>query len=267
VQNSLNNLDNYARGRKSMTGSCLFNPHLDGDPFYWEAGPIGILLIHGFTATTAEVRPIAKKFFEQGYTVAGPLLAGHGTTPEDLNETSWTAWARSAEQSFQKLKANCQEVLVTGESAGAVICLYLASEHPEISHIILAAPAIKLNLSPAQVLEVRLLAPFVKTMSKGKMGNSKNWQGYYVNPLKGVLQLMRLEQEVLARLPRIRQPILIFQGRHDRTINPCSGEIILGGTCSRVKKLVWMENSSHVVMLDPELDQVAETAVQFIHEN
>jgi len=35
------------------------NPHLEGSPFFWEAGPIGILLAHGFSAITAEVRPLA----------------------------------------------------------------------------------------------------------------------------------------------------------------------------------------------------------------
>ena len=36
------------------------NPHLKGGPFFWGAGPTGILLVHGFTATTAEVRPLAQ---------------------------------------------------------------------------------------------------------------------------------------------------------------------------------------------------------------
>jgi carboxylesterase len=247
--------------------TALFNPHLEGGSFFWPAGPVGVLLVHGFTATTAEVRPIAQKLFNQGFSVAGPLLAGHGTTPRDLNATPWTAWVQSAEEMLQQLKAHCPVVLAAGESAGAVICLYLASQHPELIQLILAAPAIRLNLSRLQVLEVHILAPIVEAISKGHMDGSKNWQGYYVNPLKGVLQLFRLQAEVMQHLAHIQQPILIFQGRHDTTINPRSGEIILSGACSQVKKLVWMENSSHVVMLDDELDQVAAETLHFIHAN
>jgi hypothetical protein len=61
--------------------SALQNPHLEGDSFTWESGPLGILLLHGFTATTAEVRPLAKLLHQDGYTVSGPLLPGFGTTP------------------------------------------------------------------------------------------------------------------------------------------------------------------------------------------
>ena len=62
----------------------LHNDHLPGDEFFWEGNNTGILLSHGYTATTAEVRPLAETLYRQGYTVAGPLLPGHGTDPKDM---------------------------------------------------------------------------------------------------------------------------------------------------------------------------------------
>ena len=47
-----------------MTNPALHNPHLEGGPFFWEAGPVGVLLLHGYTATTAEMRPLAKRLHE-----------------------------------------------------------------------------------------------------------------------------------------------------------------------------------------------------------
>ena len=76
--------------------------------------------MHGFTATTAEVRPFAKKLHELGFTVAAPLLAGHGTTPEEVNRTSWNAWVQSAEEAYQDLKTHSEAVFLVGQSAGAV---------------------------------------------------------------------------------------------------------------------------------------------------
>ena len=69
--------------------SNLKNPHMEGDSFLWEAGPVGIVLSHGFTATTTEVRLLAKALHEKGYTVAGPLLPGHGTRYQDMNRCRW----------------------------------------------------------------------------------------------------------------------------------------------------------------------------------
>ena len=60
------------------------NPQLDGEDFFVQGNSTGILLIHGFTATTTEVRLLAENLHHVGFTVAGPLLPGHGTHPEDL---------------------------------------------------------------------------------------------------------------------------------------------------------------------------------------
>jgi carboxylesterase len=108
------------RGDATQGNSALHNAHLEGGPFFWEAGPVGALLCHGVTATTAEVRPLARRLHEAGYTVAGPLLPGHGTRPEDLNRVSWQDWVGAAEEVYQKLSARCQRIFLGGESMGAV---------------------------------------------------------------------------------------------------------------------------------------------------
>ena len=74
------------------------HPELDGSDFYWKGSSVGILLIHGFTATSVEVRGLATHLHQAGYTVAGPLLPGHGTSPEEMNRYSWKDWANAAEQ-------------------------------------------------------------------------------------------------------------------------------------------------------------------------
>ena len=127
----------------------IYNPQLEGDPFLWEGGPTGVLLIHGYTATTAEVRPLAGILHQQGYTVAGPLLPGHNTRPEDANRYRWRDWVRAVEESYRQLAAHCQRVIIGGESMGALLALYLASEHPEVAAILAYAPALKLKNGPA----------------------------------------------------------------------------------------------------------------------
>lgn len=129
-----------------MQSEILQNPHLKGDSFLWENGPIGVLLLHGLTATTAEVRILARELHDRGYTVMGPLLPGHGTQPEELNKVSWEDWAWTAEASYQHLATLCPTVFVGGESTGAALALHLASAHEEIGGVLCYAPAIKLAM-------------------------------------------------------------------------------------------------------------------------
>jgi carboxylesterase len=248
----------------STSPSTLVNPHLEGAPFFWEAGPVGVLLVHGFTATAAEVRPLAHQLRQAGYTVAGPLLAGHGTTPQELNQTGWRDWVRSVEVVYERLVARCSQVFLGGESMGAVLALYLASRHPEPVGILLYAPAIRLLLRPRDVIRLYLAAPVVAAVPKGGIDSAEAWQGYRVNPLRATTQLLRLDRRVRRRLHLVRQPILIVQGRKDATIDPRSGDIVRRGVGSSVCELHWMEHSSHTVILDRELDQVSAVTLEFM---
>jgi carboxylesterase len=242
----------------------LHNPGIEGDAFFWKAGPTGVFLSHGYTATTAEVRLLAKNLFEQGYTVAGPLLPGHGGQPADLNRVRWQDWAAEGEKTYQQIKQQCEHVFVGGESMGAMVALYLASEHPEIAGVMCYAPAIKLMMSSTDKVKLYLGSLFMEQIERGSLDCPDKWQGYPGLPLKGAIQLLQMQKAVRARLSKICQPVIIFQGRKDSTVHPSAGEIIQKGIRSTIKDLYWMENSSHPVTLDVELEQVTRLSVDFI---
>ncbi len=248
-----------------MTRPSVFrNPQLEGSPFYWEAGPTGVLLCHGFTATTAEVRLLARALHAHGYTVAAPLLPGHGTTPQDCNRSTWQDWYASVEQTYQQLAAHCQHVVIGGESTGALLVLYLASNHPEASGILCYAPALRLLLGRMTNFLLSILAPFVTSVPKSPSIDDNPWQGYTVQPLKGAVQLKHLQKVIPPILPQIRQPILVLQGRLDPTVNPESSQIIYNQVSSSVKELHWLEHSTHCVILDNEHDLAASLTLDFL---
>jgi carboxylesterase len=248
------------------------NPHLEGDSFTWEGGPIGVLLVHGFTATTAEVRPLARFLYAHGYSVAGPLLPGHDTTPEDSNRYRWRDWVRSIEVAYRDLAARCPVVVAGGESAGALLTLYLASEHPEIACVLSYAPALKLTLRRREVAMLYLAAPFKPFVAKRQgapspsSGGNDLWRGYPVAPVRGTIELLRLQRVLRPRLPRVQQPILVVQGRNDPTVHPSAPEAIFRGVSSTVKELHWFDRSAHKVILDDERERVFAVTLAFLEQ-
>ncbi len=244
----------------------LHNPEIDGRPFLWEAGPVGILLSHGFTATTAEVRPLAQRLHESGYTVAGPLLPGHGASPQALNQTHWQDWYGAYEAAYLQLRQRCETVLVGGESMGGCLTLLHAIQHFETAGLLLYAPALKLRMTSFDRLRLRLLAPFVLATPKGNMNDDTPypWQGYRVNPLKATLELLKLQNVILPKLALIHQPVLLIQGRKDVPVHPDTPEIIAQGVSSNMVEVHWLEQSAHTVILDCEFEQVFELTRAFI---
>lgn len=242
------------------------NPHLEGDAFFWEGGADGVLLCHGFTATSAEVRPLARCLHEAGYTVGGPLLPGHGSNPQDANQRTWQEWVEAAEQARQLIQKHCNRVFLGGESMGALLALYLASEQPQAAGILLYAPAIKLR-SPVIAVLNRLLLPFMSIVQKPKAPITPAdalWQGYTVYPLRALRQLFQLQKIVKARLPLIRQPLLIVQGRKDPSVHPSVPELIRSNVSSPQVEIHWMEASGHCVILDCQREETNAITLDFL---
>ncbi|MAU00837.1 MAG: hypothetical protein CL608_27135 [Anaerolineaceae bacterium] len=244
----------------------IHNPHLEGDTFFWPGSEVGVLLLHGLTATTAEVRLLAQKLHAEGYTISAPLLPGHGTSPEDLNETTWHDWAWTAEKAYQHLATVCDHVFVGGESTGGALALYLAAQHKEIAGVLCFAPAIKLAIPTHDMVRLYVAAPLVNSLPKDNVGNNEHWQGYRVNPLRAVMELIRLGREVRRLLPQISQPVLVMQGRNDKTVSEDVGEIILEGILSERVEHHWLEQSGHVILLEDELNEITAVTLNFMQK-
>lgn len=253
--------------RASVSDYVLHNPHLEEDAFFWDAGGAGVLLLHGFTATTAEVRLFARRLYEKGFSVGGPLLAGHGTRPEDLNRVRWQDWVGSGEKAYEQFASRCDQVILGGESMGALVALMLAGRHPAVRGVMLYAPAIRLTISAVDRIRLYLGSSFTPFAKRDSLERSAHWQGYHPElPTRGIVQLLKFQNAVKKVLPGITQPVIVFQGRKDATVQPQAGDIILRGVASTVREHHWMEASGHPILIDAELDTVTDLSLRFIEK-
>ena len=111
------------RGRDSMgrseVSSLSPSEPPSAEPFSADGGPVGVLVLHGFTGAPRTVRPWAAHLAAAGLTVRAPLLAGHGarpgrSSPRRAGPTGTpTPSARSTE-----LYARCAQVFVAGHLDG-----------------------------------------------------------------------------------------------------------------------------------------------------
>lgn len=84
---------------------------LDLEPCFFAGGPTSCLLVHGFSGSPPEIRPMGEYLTAQGLTVLGVRLAGHGTFPEDMAKTTWHDWVASAEEDLRELQLGRRAVV------------------------------------------------------------------------------------------------------------------------------------------------------------
>jgi carboxylesterase len=244
------------------------HPHLDPSPFFLEGGPVGVLLIHGFTGSPPEMRLVGDYLNQQDLTVSVPLLPGHGTTVEDMNRRRWTDWTGHVERALADLQARCETVFVGGLSMGSLLTLYLAAHHPELDGAVLYSPAVivadrRIHLTPVLKYLTPKRAPSGESDLTDPEADLRLWS-YEEYPVAAAHELLKLIRRVRRLLPRVTCPLLIVHATLDQAIHPASAQYTYERAGSADKELVTLHNSGHCITVDSEWAFVAQRTHQFI---
>ncbi|MFC4548022.1 alpha/beta hydrolase [Paenactinomyces guangxiensis] len=237
------------------------------EPFFYSGGNTGILLIHGFTGTPSEMRPMGQYLKDRGYTVYAPLLAGHGTSPEEMEKTGWKDWWKSVLDAYERLKnEGVEKLFVAGLSMGGALSLYLAAQKPVDGVIAMCSPVWIKDRRALIVDLIRLFIPYKVRSSHKDPEIEAHLVPYDRTPLKCVSSLNRLIRQVCKCMPRVQAPALVIQSRNDETVVPKSADYIYEHISSPVKYLSWYENSSHIITLDKERRKLFHEVEDFVRK-
>jgi len=233
------------------------------EPYSHAGGTTGVLLCHGLTGSPASMRPWAQHLAVAGFTVEVPLLPGHGTTWQELNATRWPDWFGAVERALLGLAERCDQVIVGGLSMGGCLALRLAEVHGDaVSGLVLVNPAIGSGDKRLLALPVlRHVVPSLSALSGDIAKPGQDEIAYDRNPLRALHSLTRLWKLVVADLPRVTQPLLIYRSDQDHVVDAKSLGLIRAGVSSTDITVVALHDSYHVATLDHDAETIFEGTV------
>lgn len=236
------------------------------EPFAVSGGPIGVLMVHGFTGSPASMRPIGEGLASEGLSVEGVRLPGHGTDVEDLRSRRWTEWVDAAAAGLDALRRRCRTIVTLGQSMGASVVLSLVASRPhEVDGIALTNPYVfdrRLLAVPIGSRFLRNVKGIANDIAKPGMDE----RGDTVMPVPAIAQMAAMMKHVRAALPEIRQPLVVFRSGTDHVVPRSNAERVLERIGSERRELVVCPNSYHVVTLDYDAPLVQERVLAFARE-
>jgi len=218
---------------------------------------IGVVLVHGFLASPAELRAFGDKLAAAGYPVIGVRLKGHGTSPWDLRTRSWRDWLESVRRGYRIMKAFADRICVIGFSSGGALSLILAAEKPEkLAGVAAVSAPLKFrnknlifvplvhgaNVLTRWVSSYEGVFPFRTNDSEHPSIN------YRHIPIRGLFEVRRMVEELGNRLADVQAPALIIQGTDDHVVDRKSAELIHRKLGSRSKALDMVEAARHGIL-------------------
>lgn len=236
------------------------------EPLSHHGGPVGVLVIHGFTGSPQSMRPVAQACVVAGHSVEMPRLPGHGTTVEDMLTTSWDDWSAHVEAVYDDLARRCERVFVVGLSMGGALTLWLASRHSSIAGIVVINSAGEPNADRTAALE-HVVASGQVTVDA--IGNDIAMPdvvelAYDKTPLAPLLSLVKAVNTF--DLAAISCPTMVMVSDQDHVVPPETASYIADrvGTDAEIVRLT---NSYHVATLDYDAELINTSVVDFIAAN
>lgn len=223
------------------------------------------LLIHGFCGNPAEMRPLAQDLAARGYSVSAVCLAGHGTRLEEMNTTPCTAWIDTVTAEFLRLRGSYRRVHVIGQSMGSLLAFYLAEHYNPDTITALCVPLRFANRSFHAAEVIRHFKRYQEWEPLNLPGETLPYLcGYNKMPWAGMAQLIRLSRAVERDLFKVKQPVLFVYGVHDTLIDHAGVALARGAISSKVKELLVLPGSGHLLTLDVDRMQMFRQIARFI---
>lgn len=233
----------------------------------------GVLLVHGFLASPAELRELGEKFAALGYAVMGVRLAGHGTSPHELQKRKWTDWLASVRRGYEILAPFCEQVITVGFSTGGALSAIHAADQPEkLQGLVLAGTPLKfrnrnLMFVPLLYGANKLMGwmPSAQEMLSFRLNESEHPDINYRNiPIGGLHQLRQAVAEMQRRLPDVKCPTLILQGDGDQVVDPASANMIRRIATNVTEMDVQMLESTRHGIVNEDIDGAHDRIIDFV---
>lgn len=235
------------------------------------------ILVHGYGATPAEMKTLAKKISDElGQTVYIPLLSGHASLPSNLSGKNISTWYDEVNDIIVDYNKRCESINLVGSSLTAPLVLRIAEEM-QIGKIFVISSFIYMPYKIHRILPLRtyinLLAPYIHYNKKIEIAqikdknNQKNHIAYWNMPYEPIKDSFEFIDQTVNKLNNITEPVFIAHSPSDPTASRSSATIIYNNVNSKVKEIKWYKNSKHVLLLDYDKETLMQDIINFEKEH
>lgn len=250
-----------------------------GEPFFHRGNEVGLLCLHGITASPDEMRWLGAYLNARyGYTVYGARHVGHAVDYKHMHRARWEDWYLGAIDGYHLLRAQCKKVFVAGLSMGGLITLLMGANLDLDGIIVIAAPLDIPSKSLPYAKYLQFFMPSYDTPDTTdfpqRLLHEQHRRGfpavgrlrYQKWATRGVAELYELMQVVRGRLPLIQVPALLMYSAGDKTVPLDNLDYLEAHIGSEDKRAIRFEKSGHILTQDVDCDAVFDAAGVFISE-
>jgi esterase/lipase len=266
-----------------------YDSYLDAQPKFYIAQPkrpYAVLLLHGFSASSQVYSTLFEPLEQAQINYYAVTYTGYGSrSPSLLEHVRYTDWLRDTINAYDLLAQTAEKVHVVGMSLGAAFAVMLSQYRP-VNKLILLSPALFLESQLKWLVYIgdvpvirRIVHWFYPFYTKricvdqtGKTGKLElcsiesliHTFHHSTIPIEATRAVDKAIRHVNIRLARFKS-LVIFYGKKDRVIDTNDLFQLLDKNHIQYTSFSY-ENSSHVLTLDYDSEQVVNDLIKILQE-
>lgn len=237
--------------------------------FYFKepSGDNAVLLLHGFTGNTSDVRQLGRYLQKKNMTAYSINYEGHAEHPKKITESSPFVWYKQVVEAYDFLRSEgYSNIFVAGVSIGGVMALRLASQRDVSGLSTICSP---MYLKEASTLYEQFIVYAKKYL---KMFENKTPDEIEKETEKFELtetfdDISTFINMVRGNLENVNVPLFVAQATHDKVIDPNSANVIFNSAETEEKEIKWYDKGGHVLTIDESKEELFEDIYNFIERH
>lgn len=188
--------------------------------------PRALVLVHGITNSPRQFRELAEQFHARGYNVIVPRLPLHGLRAGDVD--ALRALTAAKLRDYGDAAANVADglgdtVLVMGLSTGGLVAAWMAHHRPDVTRIVVIAPAIKLARLPSMLAAPAMnLADRMPNVTIRQRPDTTRPHAYFGVSTRALAETFRFAATIVGEAeagPALVHDLTLVTNGNDRTID------------------------------------------------
>lgn len=218
------------------------------EPLKYENGRRAVMLLHSFTGTVRDVKPLAQYLYQHEYTVHVPSFEGHGMGPSELVRTGPSDWWQNVMDGYHALKDEGYEnIAVGGVSLGGVLSLRAAEQLGDINGVVSMSVPQGKDVEDINRRVLSYTKNFLKFTGEDDEKIKEAVEYYRDNPMDGLEDFRKLIDEVHGNLEHIDVPVAVKYGGKDAELYMESAKSIYESIGHSEKGIQSYANTGHLM--------------------
>lgn len=239
-------------------------------PLYFDAGPVGIVLLHAYTGTSSDQHMMGRFLERSGYSAYLPQFTGHATfEPLDILQPDnvqqwWTDTKAAVRYVAAKHK---QPIYVFGLSLGGIFATKaLLTLDSVVAGGVFSSPVLP-QVSNHIYPNFLTYAKQIYQYQKLPVAEIDTKMAMIKNQLPKQLEAIRaFSADLVVDLPTLKKPFFIGQSGQDKMIDAKGAYALKEALTQATVDFHWYAQAGHVLTVDPAHKQLQEDVLNFIQK-